>query len=117
MTFEMVQVLSLALFDSLPTKTNGEKVSILTKGGHLSGEQSNDLLITEYSKFWLTSKRINTYNSHGTGCTLAAAICAQLALGRQLVIACEKAKTYLNNALAKKLDLGKGNGPLNHLFL
>ncbi len=116
MTCNTMESLSLALFEALPNKTNGDKVSLLTKGGHLSTAHANDLLITEHSKNWLKSKRINTQNSHGTGCTLAAAICAQLALGQPLKIACEKAKEYLNNALTQNLNLGKGNGPLNHLF-
>lgn len=113
---ESLERLSIALFESLPAKASGEKISILSKGGHLESEQANDLLITEKSKVWLKSERINTHNTHGTGCTLAAAICAQLALDEPLYLACEKAKAYLSNALAQNLNLGQGNGPLNHLL-
>lgn len=116
MTFENIERLSSALFESLPTKANGKKVSILSKGGHIESKHSNDLLITEQSKVWLKGERQDTLNTHGTGCTLAAAICTQLAIGKPLNLACEKAKHYLNSALAQQLDLGKGNGPLNHLL-
>jgi len=116
MNYKTVEVLSLALSDSLPRKANGEKVSVLSKGGHLGTEHANDLLLTDDSTFWLKSKRIDTQNTHGTGCTLAAAICAQLSFDEPLSIACEKAKEYLNNVLAKNLDLGKGDGPINHFL-
>jgi len=113
-THTTVETLSMALFESLPVKENGNRVSLLSKGGHLKSDQSNDFLVTENSTLWFDSKRVNTQNSHGTGCTLAAAICAQLALGKRLDVACKMAKEYLSNALAKNLNLGNGNGPLNH---
>lgn len=106
--------LSSALFESLPSKANGNKVSVLSKGGHVNATQANDLLISGQSHYWLNGQRINTNNSHGTGCTLSAAICAQLAKGETVKSACQKAKHYLTGALAENLNLGKGNGPINH---
>ena len=108
--------LSQALFETLPLNYNKQRVAILTKGGHLDGQQSPDLLISEQKKQWLHDRRIETANTHGTGCTLSAAICANIAQGSSLETACKQAKDYLSNALAKGLNLGAGNGPLNHLL-
>ena len=106
--------LSNLLLESLPLKENGTKISILSKGGHLNSVKSNDYLLTQLYRAWLTTDRIQTNNNHGTGCTLSAAISANLALGEILHDACVKSKNYLTNALTKQLNLGKGNGPLNH---
>jgi hydroxymethylpyrimidine/phosphomethylpyrimidine kinase len=60
------------------------------------------------------SPRIESSNTHGTGCTFSAAIAAGLALGLELEEAVERAKTYLTKALSSGLELGNGHGPLNH---
>jgi len=112
---EYLEILTDALFQSLPAKTNGRKIAVLSKGGHLDVDQACDLLVSDNGKTWFREKRIKTNNTHGTGCTLSAAICAQLALGESIENACANAKNYLTNALKKGLDLGSGNGPLNHL--
>ena len=65
---------------------------------------------------WFKGKRINNPNTHGTGCTLSSAIASNLAKGRNLDEAVEKAKAYISGALGAMLDLGKGSGPMNHAF-
>jgi len=107
--------LTQRLFDTLPHRHDDTKVAILSKGGHVDNSDAKDYLLTQNGHHWLTSNRIDTNNTHGTGCTLSSAICARLAQGDSLEIACGNAKKYLNNALKQGLNLGSGNGPLNHL--
>ena len=74
-----------------------------------------DLLLTEDgTEFWLREPRIETQNTHGTGCTLSSAIACYLAQGCELVDAVKRAKFYLTQALAHDLQLGSGHGPVNH---
>ena len=91
---------------------------ILVKGGHLPGEECPDVLIdSDAAKHWFRHQRIATANLHGTGCTLSAAIAANLARNSaDLPGAVEKAKVYLSRALASADDLnvGTGAGPLHH---
>jgi len=87
---------------------------ILIKGGHL--DNTADDLLYKDSKFkWFHGKRVYTQNTHGTGCTLSSAIASNLAAGFQMDAAVESAKAYVTKALKAGLDLGKGNGPLNHM--
>lgn len=88
---------------------------VLMKGGHGAGPDSTDLLIgTETVR--LEARRIPTTNTHGTGCTLSAAIAAGMAHGLPVDRAVARAKTYLTRALAgaDALDLGAGHGPVDH---
>ena len=89
--------------------------NVLIKGGHLSGE-AEDLLYdgTEYYTF--THKRIETKNTHGTGCTLSSAIAADLALGMEVPEAVRAAKEYVTRAIEHALPIGKGHGPTNHFY-
>lgn len=89
--------------------------SVLLKGGH-SINDANDLLYSNGELFWFESKRINNPNTHGTGCTLSSAIAANLAKGFTLTESVQRAKDYISGALGAMLDLGKGSGPINHLF-
>lgn len=89
--------------------------SVLLKGGH-SVNDANDLLYKEGQWQWFTGKRIHNPNTHGTGCTLSSAIAANLAKGFSLEQSVQRAKEYISGALAAMLDLGKGSGPMNHLF-
>lgn len=89
---------------------------VLCKGGH-SVNDANDLLYgTDGSYKWFTGKRINNPNTHGTGCTLSSAVAANIAKGYSLENSISRAKNYICGALASMLDLGKGNGPLDHAF-
>ncbi len=88
---------------------------VLCKGGHEAGG-ADDLLTDGSNVIWLSGKRIQTTNSHGTGCTLSSAIAANLAKEMEVAVAVKEAKAYITGALAAGLDIGKGNGPLHHGF-
>ena len=89
----------------------------LVKGGH-SINDANDVLYSAESNepVWFMGKRINNPNTHGTGCTLSSAIASNLAKGYSLAESVKNAKEYLSGALGAMLDLGKGSGPLNHMY-
>ncbi|HIX13653.1 MAG TPA: bifunctional hydroxymethylpyrimidine kinase/phosphomethylpyrimidine kinase [Candidatus Anaerofilum faecale] len=89
--------------------------AVLCKGGH-SVNDANDLLVTNGEAKWFLGKRIDNPNTHGTGCTLSSAIAANLAKGKPLDEAVQRAKEYISGALADMLDLGQGSGPMNHAF-
>lgn len=92
---------------------------VLLKGGHLTDSSSNDLLLGKNGDIqWLNSPRIISKNTHGTGCTLSAAITACLAQNIEIHRACEIAKNYLFNAIkeAKDWQIGKGHGPVHHFY-
>lgn len=89
--------------------------AVLLKGGHRSND-ANDILYTNGNYLRFEGKRINNPNTHGTGCTLSSAIAANLAKGLPLEVSVQRAKEYINRALAANLNLGKGSGPLNHGF-
>jgi hydroxymethylpyrimidine/phosphomethylpyrimidine kinase len=90
--------------------------SVLVKGGHLEGAAAVDILFDGVSHHTFSAPRIATRNAHGTGCTLSAAIAANLALGLDLIRSIEAAKDYVCGALAgaDELDVGRGPGPLHH---
>lgn len=89
--------------------------SVLLKGGHSTGG-ADDLLYSYGKLTWITGKRIDNENTHGTGCTLSSAIAANLAKGYGMEEAVSMAKEYVTDALSAGLDLGKGKGPMNHAF-
>ncbi|WP_271716065.1 bifunctional hydroxymethylpyrimidine kinase/phosphomethylpyrimidine kinase [Anaeromicropila herbilytica] len=89
--------------------------AVLCKGGH-SEKNANDLLYYDKKYRWFIGERIHNLNTHGTGCTLSSAIAAELAKGKDLEEAIQLAKEYVTGALEAMLDLGKGNGPLNHMW-
>ena len=89
--------------------------AVLLKGGH-DLNSANDLLCRNGEIQWFRGRRINNPNTHGTGCTLSSAIASNLAYGLELSEAVRRAKDYISGALAAMLDLGKGSGPMNHLF-
>ena len=89
--------------------------AVLCKGGHDLND-ANDLLWKDGHARWFKGRRIDNPNTHGTGCTLSSAIASNLAKGMDLEAAVEGAKAYISGALAAMLDLGKGRGPMNHLF-
>ena len=93
--------------------------SILIKGGHLF-ESADDFLLIQGNKgceeVWFPGVKIDNPNTHGTGCTLSAAIACNLAAGAEMKAAVKKAKDYVSGALSANLDLGHGSGPLDHGF-
>ena len=89
--------------------------AVLCKGGHDLND-ANDLLWKDGVGYWFNGRRIDNPNTHGTGCTLSSAITSNLAKGMKLEEAVQHAKEYISGALAAMLDLGKGRGPMNHLF-
>lgn len=90
--------------------------AVLIKGGHFDGVICADLLLTNDESHWFSAVRIDTINTHGTGCTLSAAIAAGLAHGLSVVQSCAQAKVYLSGAIESFKDevIGVGNGPVNH---
>jgi hydroxymethylpyrimidine/phosphomethylpyrimidine kinase len=91
--------------------------AVLVKGGGMSGSLRGVDVLFNGEKFEiLTTKQVETKNTHGTGCTLSAAIAANLALGKDLWTAAQAAKEYVTNALTYSLDIGKGQGPVGHFF-
>lgn len=91
--------------------------SALVKGGH-GTERADDALATDADApvLWLRAPRIDTRNTHGTGCSLSSAIACGLARGWSVEQAVRSAKDYVRGALAAGLDLGKGSGPLDHMW-
>ncbi|HEX4601285.1 MAG TPA: bifunctional hydroxymethylpyrimidine kinase/phosphomethylpyrimidine kinase [Gemmatimonadales bacterium] len=86
----------------------------LVKGGHLAGDTVVDVLVTADRARRFTRPRLDTRSTHGTGCTLSAAVAAGLAHGRPLERAVEDALDFVHRAIAAAPDLGQGRGPLNH---
>jgi len=90
--------------------------AILLKGGHLPGDVVVDVLRSPEVNESFTHPRVATRNTHGTGCTLSAAIAAQLAHGQTLLDSVTAAEHYLHQAIqaADDLSIGKGHGPVHH---
>src|SRR3989454_3668870 len=86
----------------------------LVKGGHLAGDQVVDVLVSDGTVRRFSRPRLDTTSTHGTGCTLSAAITAGLAHGRPLERAVEDALDFVHRAIAAAPGLGHGHGPLNH---
>ena len=92
--------------------------AVLMNGGHAGGAESTDLLVTATASIRVIGERIATRNTHGTGCTLSAAIAAGLAQGYGLTQAVRDAKEYITSAIAAadRLSIGNGPGPVHHFF-
>lgn len=88
---------------------------VLVKGGHLE-DDATDVLFDGERFFFLHVKRLETKNTHGTGCTLSSAIAANLAKGMCVKTAVEEAKAYITEAIAHGFTLGKGVGPVHHFY-
>jgi len=90
--------------------------AVLMKGGHLSGDICEDILIHAGATHRFSHPRVQTGNTHGTGCTLSSAITAFLAKGHGLVDAVQQATDYLHQAIlaADSLSIGQGHGPVHH---
>jgi hydroxymethylpyrimidine/phosphomethylpyrimidine kinase len=92
--------------------------AVLIKGGHSAGEAAIDILFEGDEFVSFEAPRAETENTHGTGCTLSAAIAAELAKGADLAEAVGAAKTYVTEAIlaADELEIGKGRGPVHHFY-
>jgi hydroxymethylpyrimidine/phosphomethylpyrimidine kinase len=88
--------------------------AVLLKGGHLDGDAVHDVLATPDGFVEWVSPRIATRHTHGTGCTLASAIAAGLAQGMAVADSVERARDYVQRAIALAPGLGRGHGPLDH---
>ncbi|MBC1935912.1 bifunctional hydroxymethylpyrimidine kinase/phosphomethylpyrimidine kinase [Listeria grandensis] len=89
--------------------------TVIMKGGHSEDKQeSRDYVLDGATSFWLTTKRIDTKQTHGTGCTFSACITAELAKGASTEYAIRTAKTFITSAISHPLGIGHGHGPTNH---
>lgn len=90
--------------------------AVIMKGGHLSTNESPDLLLSDEGTVWFDAPRVATKNTHGTGCTLSASFAAELAKGAAAPEAFASAKAYVGGAIAASgaLSVGKGHGPTHH---
>ncbi len=89
--------------------------SVLIKGGHLEGD-ALDILYDGTNFYRYTNKRIQTINTHGTGCTLSSAICSYLAKGYSLEEAVNNSKIYITKAIENSFSIGSGVGPVHHFY-
>jgi hydroxymethylpyrimidine/phosphomethylpyrimidine kinase len=90
--------------------------AVLVKGGHMGGDIAADLFFDGNSLEWMEAERIATANTHGTGCTLSAAITAHLVDGMDLASAARAGKAFVTEAIRHSLAVGKGIGPVNPLW-
>lgn len=90
--------------------------AVLVKGGHLGGNRAIDVLYYNGDYSFFEAERVETENTHGTGCTYSAAIATHLAQGKDLIDAIRAAKTYITYAIQHALDIGQGHGPTNHFY-
>jgi hydroxymethylpyrimidine/phosphomethylpyrimidine kinase len=89
--------------------------NVLIKGGHLDSSRVEDIFVNKKEIKIINNKRITTSNTHGTGCTLSAAISTFFSCGKTLKKSCELATKYVHNSIRSNLNYGKGHGPINHL--
>ena len=89
--------------------------NVIVKGGHSKAAKARDLVLLENGEIlWLSSPRVDTKNTHGTGDTLSAAIAAELAKGSELKEAIIIAKRFIQGAITDGINVGHGHGPTNH---
>ena len=89
--------------------------NVLIKGGHLKSKIVQDIFVSKSDIKIFNSKRYNTINTHGTGCTLSSAITTFLSCGKPIKKSCELGIKYVNSAIRTNPKYGKGHGPINHL--
>ncbi len=89
--------------------------NVLIKGGHLESNKVEDIFLNKSNVETFVSKRFNTKNTHGTGCTLSSAITTFYSCGKPIKKACELGIKYVNSAILTNPKYGKGHGPINHL--
>lgn len=118
---ELIADRCVAVWESAPDFTEGEArvPAIMIKGGHGVGalDAADDYLhLSGGEHVWLRGARVETENTHGTGCSLSSAIACNLAQGFAVDVAVREAKAYVAGALTAGLNLGRGSGPLNHMW-
>jgi hydroxymethylpyrimidine/phosphomethylpyrimidine kinase len=93
--------------------------AVYLKGGHLGSADSPDLFLTKDMQEWISAPRVETKNTHGTGCSLSSALATRLALSGDGLTAAREAKDYISRAIAgsANLDVGSGHGPTDHFFM
>ena len=89
--------------------------AVVVKGGHALGS-ALDVLYDGKEFFHFDTERIETKNTHGTGCTFSSAVAAWLAKGKDIREAVSLAKDYVTAAIKHSLSIGKGNGPTHHFW-
>ena len=89
--------------------------NVLIKGGHLKAKKVTDIFLNKTDFKVFVNNRLNTKNTHGTGCTLSSAITTFLSCGKSIKKACELGIKYVNSAILTNPKYGKGHGPINHL--
>ena len=92
--------------------------AVLLKGGHLTSDESPDVLINSNGSLWFENPRIPTANTHGTGCSLSSALASFLGQGHSIEKAVRSAKAYISGAIsaADQLSVGSGKGPVHHFW-
>ena len=110
-TLEELKEAAIAIYERL-----GAKVVLVKGGGLLKSDRATDVWCDGIELKTLSNKFVDTKNTHGTGCTLSAAICANLALEKDLWSSVVAAKKYVTTALEHSLNIGTGNGPVGHFF-
>jgi hydroxymethylpyrimidine/phosphomethylpyrimidine kinase len=90
--------------------------AVIVKGGHLTGPEAIDVLITSHAEVLLRAPRLDVAHTHGTGCTFSAALAARLARGESLEDAARAAKDYVTGAMRHGLAVGAGHQPLGHFW-
>ncbi len=89
--------------------------NVLLKGGHQKSKYLKDVFLNKKNIKIFTNKKINTRNTHGTGCTLSSAITTFLSCGKPIIKSCELGIKYVNHAIGSSPKYGKGHGPINHI--
>ena len=89
--------------------------NVLIKGGHMRSNKMSDIFLNKKEIHVFKNRKINTKNTHGTGCTLSSAIAVYYSCGKTLKKSCEMAIKYVNHAIGAGPKYGKGHGPINHL--
>ncbi len=89
--------------------------NVLIKGGHFKSKKVHDIFVNKKEIKIFTNNRLNTKNTHGTGCTLSTAITSFFSCGKTLKKSCELGIKYVNSAILTNPEIGKGHGPINHL--
>lgn len=90
--------------------------NVFLKGGHMEGDKAVDILYDGENIYKFYAEKINTKNTHGTGCTISSAIASNLALGFSIEEAIKRSKDYITTAIIHSLDIGHGVGPTNHFY-